>query len=95
MKKQTRIRKGDPWPFLFAAAKLPGKALHVANALLWLALEERSRLVEWEPDVGAELGLNRQCAHRGLKALEAAGLVSVDRKHGRRPIVTILETKVT
>jgi DNA-binding MarR family transcriptional regulator len=39
-----------------------------------------------------DLGVLRDAASRGLKALEAAGLVEVERHPGRRPVVTILDT---
>jgi len=36
-------------------------------------------------------GVDRDAKRRGLAALEAAGLVTVERKPGRNPIVTIVE----
>jgi hypothetical protein len=38
-----------------------------------------------------DLGVNRHASYRGLKALEAAGLVSVQRAPGSKPVVKILE----
>lgn len=35
-------------------------------------------------------GIDRAAKSRGLAALEMAGLISVNRKTGRRPIVTVL-----
>lgn len=83
----------DNWRFIFAAAKLPGKALHVATAILLQGLVERSTAIEWDADYGAQLGLNPMAAYRGLKTLEAAGLVSVDRHPGRPPVVTRTKRK--
>ena len=80
-----------PWPWLSAAARLPGRALHVAVAIrLFVGMKKTSRIalsVSWL----AELGLSRHAAYRGLIALESRGLVSVDRHRGRKPVVTVIE----
>ncbi len=80
-----------PWPWLSAAARLPGRALHVAVGIrLLVGMKKTSRIalsVSWL----AELGLSRHAAYRGLTALEGRGLVSVDRHRGRKPMVTVIE----
>ena len=80
-----------PWPWLSAAARLPGRALHVAVGIrLLVGMKKTSRIalsVSWL----AELGLSRHAAYRGLTALEGRGLVSVDRHLGRKPMVTVIE----
>ncbi|MBT6157400.1 MAG: hypothetical protein HOL01_04970 [Planctomycetaceae bacterium] len=40
-------------------------------------------------------GVNRQAGYRALAALEDAGLVTVDRKPGRCPLVSIREKRTT
>lgn len=84
------LRGPIPWPWLEAAGRLPGKAMHVAIVLWLLAGINRGRPVKWEPATAATLGVGRHAAYRGLAALERAGLVGVDRRIGRCPVVTIV-----
>jgi hypothetical protein len=86
-----------PWAWWLPASRLPGKSLQVA-AVCWLlgglgrsadfelSLDLWPGLTDW-----AEFGLSRFSASRGLDALESAGLVSVVRRPGRPPVVSILE----
>ena len=87
-----RFLKGPiPLPWLSAAAKLPGKSLHVGIALWYAAGLTRSRVVPLS-NVGAQhFGLDRNAKYRALGWLESAGLVAVTRKLGRAPLVTIME----
>ena len=78
-----------PWPWLSAAARLPGRAVAMGIRLL-AGMKRTSRIVlsvSWL----AELGLSRHAAYRALKTLEGRGLVSVDRHRGRKPLVTVIE----
>jgi len=84
-----------PWNWWSGACRLPGKSLQVASALWFLAGWSRGReavfefgLSEWE-----KLGLDRFSAGRGLGELEAAGLVSVERRDGRKPVVTVTHAR--
>lgn len=83
------LRGPIPWRWLEAAGRLPGKALHVAIAVWHLVGIKKSRTVKWEPSAVAHWRLNRLAVYRGLQALERAGLVAVDRRNGRCPVVTI------
>jgi hypothetical protein len=47
--------------------------------------------VHWRPSKAREFGVSRQATYRGLAAIEAAGLATVDRHVGRCPLVTILD----
>jgi len=80
-----------PWPWLQVAARLPGHALAV-GVVLWhlIGLKKRST-VRLSPSKTRSLGLSPRVSRRGLKALETAGLVAVDRHRGRAPDVTVLE----
>ena len=80
-----------PWDWVTAAACLPGKALHVGVALWQRAGKTKSRKVGLNLSRLDELGVGRSTASRALMALERAQLVSVERKHGRHPRVTILK----
>jgi hypothetical protein len=97
-KRLPRHKKGEPFiwgplPFAWftAASNQPGRALAVGLLLWWQAGIKKSSTVLWRPSAAESWGLNYQAAYRGLAALEAAGLVSVERHPGRCPIVTILE----
>ncbi len=91
-KPGQRFLKGPiPWDWLDQAARQPGKALHVAIALWFLAGVKRTRTVALSGSVLSGLSVKRHSGYRGLTALEQAGLVRVERHPGRNPIVTILE----
>jgi hypothetical protein len=96
--KQPRHKPGEkflrgpiPWDWLTLAAKQPGRALHVALELWhWVGIKG-TREVSLSRAQMALLGVDRYASARGLRALEAAGLVSVVRHRGRHPIVTVLD----
>jgi hypothetical protein len=97
-KRLPRHRKGQkflrgpiPLSWLSAACRLGGKAVHVGLAIWFKAGLTRSREVPLSLSQGAEFGFDRFAGSRGLVALEQAGLVSVNRAPGRKPIVTILD----
>lgn len=81
-----------PWIWWLSASQLPGKSLQVAAACWLLAGWGRSAEFELAWAAWAELGLTRFSASRGLATLERAGLVSLDRRPGRSPIVLILDS---
>ena len=90
--KQARFIKGPiPLDWIEVAAKLPGKALHVALAIRYLAgmnklnpfrLTHRTLMIFW---------VSRHAAYRALKALEEAGLINVERRPGKNPVITVKE----
>jgi hypothetical protein len=80
-----------PLLWLEGAARLPGKALHVALQLWFWAGIKRSRVIKLPSSNLLKFGVNRHAGYRGLNALERAGLVSVIRKCGRKPVVTLLD----
>jgi hypothetical protein len=79
-----------PATWLQAAAKLPGKSLHTAVALWHSAGLSCSKSVPLSNISGQRFGLDRNAKYRGLAWLESAGLISVERKLGRAPVVTLL-----
>jgi hypothetical protein len=88
---RVKFLKGPvPLPWLALAGRQPGKALHVAVALWFLAGVTKSSTVALSNEVLATFGVNRRAGHRGLTALERAGLVAVERHRGRQPRVTVL-----
>jgi DNA-binding MarR family transcriptional regulator len=79
-----------PWDWLCKAASETGRALHVAIALWFLAGVKKTGRVKLSGAILRSLGVTRHSAARGLKKLEAANLVKVERFPGRNPIVTLL-----
>lgn len=89
------LRGPVPMGWLDTAARLPGRVLHVGVALWWLAWlrKEGVNPVRWRPSAGERFGLDRKAVYRGLGALEAAGLVRIERHRGRCPVVTLLPNR--
>jgi hypothetical protein len=71
---------------------LPGKALHVGVQVWFQVGLTKSSEVSISMSTMDRMGVSRFAASRGLAALEKAGLVSVVRHPGRKPVVTILTT---
>ena len=91
-KTGERFLKGPiPWSWLTAAARLPGKALHVAIVLWFKAGMANRRTVSVSLSGMKQLGVARNTARRGLAALERGELVDVERKPGCSPTVTLLD----
>lgn len=84
-----------PLAWAHAMAGLSGRA-----SVVGLALWYRSGVMKGDRTVVLSsknlrgFGLTRNTARRGLRDLEAAGLVAVDRHTGRAPRVTLLEVSV-
>jgi hypothetical protein len=70
---------------------MPGRTLHVGVALWYLGGTGGMNRVALSNLVGTRFGVDRNAKYRGLLWLEQAGLVSVQRKLGRAPVVTILD----
>ena len=97
VRQLARPRKGEhfligpvPLPWLETAARLPGKSLHAGVALWYVAGLMRSPSVSLSNIAGGKFGLDRNAKYRALEWLERAGLIRVERKLGRAPVVTIL-----
>ena len=80
--------EGLDW--LKTAARLPGKSLHLALALYSLVSAQRTHHIKLGNLASHEFGVDRNAKYRALAWLEHAGLVQVERKIGRSPLVTIL-----
>lgn len=78
-----------PGAWTSQAAKLPGRALHVALALWFLAGKSKADTVKLSNETLERFGVGRHTAYRALRKLEGAGLVVVKRQRGRCPLVTI------
>jgi DNA-binding transcriptional ArsR family regulator len=80
-----------PFSWLAAAARLPGKSLHAGVALWYAACPQTSGVVPLSNIAAHMFGLDRNAKYRALDWLERAGLIKVERKLGRAPMVTILD----
>ena len=91
-KSGIKFLKGPiPWRWLTKVANLSGKTLHVGIALKLLVGLKKTNVVKMQSARLVELGVSRQCYSRALKELEDARLITVDRKPGQTPWVTILD----
>jgi hypothetical protein len=97
--KPTPRRQAEPF------AKVPlewavkaAKATRTPQALVWvlllrLAWQAKDKPFPFSNAALARCGVNREAKRRTLAALEAAGLVKVERQHGRSPIVTLVRQR--
>jgi DNA-binding transcriptional ArsR family regulator len=75
--------------WLSLAAKLPGKAFHLAVAIQWLAGMSPAQKLKITAKALELLGVSKDAYRDGLRRLEEAGLVSVERRVGQFPWVSI------
>lgn len=83
------------WDWITAATKLPGAALGVGLVVHFLDGFTQSKTIRLSSDELRRLGIPRTTGYRALAALEKAGLVSVRRRAGSQPEVTILPVNET
>ena len=89
--KPQFIKGPIPLLWLSQASRLPGKALHVANMLWYLAGVNSSKELVLSTTRFSDWGVSRFQKLRALTALEQAGLIKVRRGTGRNPRVWILK----
>lgn len=78
-----------PLDWMQRAARLPGKTLHVALALWYLAGLQKSHSVKLASKPLEAMGVSRDAKYDALSRLVAAGLVTVHQKPGQAPLVTL------
>jgi DNA-binding transcriptional ArsR family regulator len=87
---RSRFLKGPvPWDWIIRASELPGRALIVGLCLWRLSGAVGNRTVTLGNAELQPFGIDRAAKSRALTVLESAGLVTVERKRGRLPIVTL------
>jgi hypothetical protein len=92
-KRGERFLKGPiPWTWLATAARQPGKSLHLAIAIWFMAGLTRSKDVKISNLLLRALGVKRSSRQRSLAALEQAGLIAIQHSTGKSPIITILDS---
>lgn len=84
-----------PMEWLCEVAMLPGKALNVALAIHWLYGMNGSKPVKLTAKALKFLSVSEDACSDGLKRLENAGLITVIRQPGQRPIVDIRQLAPT
>lgn len=80
-----------PVAWLSQAAALPGKALNLALAILWLLGMNKGAPVKVSKKALAYFCISLDAYRDGLKRLEAAGLIAVTRSPGQSPLVGIVQ----
>jgi hypothetical protein len=90
-KREKFLRGPIPLDWLAAAARLPGKSLHVAITIYFWQGIRRSHKVRLSMSLLKEFGVTRWAAYRGLDALERAGLVKLKRGHGKASVVEVIK----
>ena len=80
-----------PLEWITRAAKLPGKSTQVALAIWFRSGLEKFAPVQLSNTTLARFGVDRHAKRRALLALEKAELISVDRRPGKNPVITITD----
>ena len=93
--KKWFLKGPIPGEWLSQAASLPGRALHTALVLWHVSALGKTRTVAPPKSKWELFGVTESSRIRGLRALEQAGLVSVERHPGRCPRVTIIVRRQT
>lgn len=87
-----RFIKGPiPLDWIGRAARLPGKALHVALALRYLAGLQKTNTVKLGAKALTALGVARDAKYKALMHLQQCSLIAVEQAPGRTPVVTLLD----
>jgi hypothetical protein len=79
-----------PGAWIETAGRLPGKAAHVAMVLWRKAALQGSARVSLTTDDLIPWGVGGEAKRSVLQAMEEAGLISVERRRGANPVVTII-----
>jgi hypothetical protein len=88
---QAQFLKGPiPLSWIIRAFSLPGKTWQVGTVLWFWAGIIRSKTISLSPGRLRHCGLHPETARQRLMDLEKVGLVRVERRGKRSPIVTIL-----
>lgn len=80
-----------PEPWLRRIAKLPGKAVLLANLIRLEAGRKADSSAILSTKLLTKSGIDRKQEYRALRDLETAGVIRVERKRGARPVVIIVE----
>jgi hypothetical protein len=95
-----RIRSGRfippmPMEWFRRACRLPGKAGLMAVVVWYLSKVRKSDTVTLSQATLDEFSISRQAKYRALERMESAGLVRVECRHRKNPVVTVLAPQET
>ena len=91
-RKQQQFLKGPvPLPWLIKASQCPGKTFVVAIVIWFRSGLSKSSQINLTSTVLKQFGVDRSAKSRALKCLEAVELITVERKPGKNPVITILD----
>ena len=91
---RSEFLKGPiPLAWLGTAAKLPGKTLATAVAIMFEVGRRRSPEITLTTAILQRFGVSRKAKYRALKHLQSAGLIAVHQKPRRNPVVKVLDIK--
>ncbi|MBS4011260.1 MAG: hypothetical protein KGZ72_10955 [Roseovarius sp.] len=92
-KTPARFIKGPlPLEWMQAAARMPGRTLQVALVLWYLVGLKRSDTVRLSSEQLDAVGVSRDAKYDALQRLSATGLVTVEQRPGRAPVVTVVRS---
>jgi hypothetical protein len=85
-----------PLRWVSAAARLPGKSLQVALVVWYQTTIEKNVTIKLSSKTLEMFGVtDGGTKRRALESLENGGLIKVEQKNGKLPLVTILEESST
>ena len=80
-----------PLDWLTRAARLPGGSpLAVALAIWFQSGRRGSNTITLTSQICERFGVNRKAKYRGLRLLERDGLINVERRPQRNPVITLI-----
>lgn len=86
---KERFVRTIPFDWLYHCNRLPGKTTAVALALWFLHGVTRNATFRLTREAVQLTGCSRGALYHALRALEEAGLISIRRHPGARPVITI------
>lgn len=100
-RQSTSVRLIRPNPkrtvdfdWLARASKLPGKTLHIACAIWFVASLHRTPTIRLAPYALRNFGVSRDCCYDSLRRLADAELIALSTRRGRIPRLTLVDRQV-
>lgn len=95
----VRLRRPSPrriidFDWLAQAAKLPGKTLHVACAIWFVASLHRTPTIRLAPYVLRQFGVSRDACYDSLRRLAEAEQIALSTRRGRLPRLTLVDQQL-
>jgi hypothetical protein len=93
--KELFLKGPIPMTWLSQAAKLPGKVMNLSIAIWWLHGMKKAPAFKLTSKSFRLLNISRDAVSDGLKRLEGLGLITIIKRSGKTPLITIIESKNT